>query len=112
MTYRYQIEYLASGQPQPYADSIYHVRLTCEIWSTQYGNVPEGMDEEEFREPKWRPNETWKEEEIRALLLHLRCGFFTRTAAEREHGLESYLDWLKQTAPGVWEFRTVSPFTD
>ena len=54
-------------------------------------------------------NETWNEEQIRALLPHLRCGFTEN--AEYSLG-RSRLDWLKQVSPGVWEFHTTEPYND
>jgi hypothetical protein len=105
MTYRYRVDYLASGQPRPYADSRNHVRLTIDLFRAWLGDPNDARSE-------WVPNDSWGEDEIRALLPHLRCGFIATTAKERKHGLEPYLDWLRKTAPGVWEFHVTSPYTD
>jgi hypothetical protein len=102
MTYRYTVEYLASGQPRAYADSRMHVRLTIEVFFAWLGDPKDPRS-------KWSPNETWNEEQIRALLPHLRCGFTEN--AEYSLG-RSRLDWLKQVSPGVWEFHTTEPYND
>ena len=102
MTYRYRIDILASGQPRPYADSRRHVRLTIDHFRAWLGDPNDERSE-------WVPNDGWSEEEIRALLPLLRCGFITK---EPTHGLDSRLDWLRKTAPGVWEFHVTSPYTD
>lgn len=105
MTYRYRVEYLASGQPRAYADSRTHVRLTIDYFFAWLGDPNDARSE-------WKPNETWGEEEVRALLPHLRCGFISTTAEQRTHGLEPYLNWLKKTDPGVWEFYVTMPYCD
>lgn len=101
MTYRYKIEILASGQPRPYADSRSHVRLTIDTFRAWLGDPNDERSE-------WVPNDSWKEEEVRALLPYLRCGFPTK---EPENWADAQLAWLKKTAPGVWEFYTISAYT-
>lgn len=105
MTYRYRVEYLASGQPAAYQDSRTHVRLTIDYFRAWLGDP---NDERSV----WVPNDGWKEPEIRALLPHLRCGFVAESSKERKHGLEPYLLWLKNPAPGIWEFYVVTPYCD
>lgn len=102
MTYRYTVEILASGQPRAYADSRSHVRVTIECFFAWLGDPKDPRS-------KWNPNETWKEEEIRKLLPHLRCGFTENTKWELGH---AKLDWLKQVSPGVWEFHTSELYND
>ena len=102
VTYRYNVEILASGQTGPYQDSRRHVRLTIDCMQAWLGDPKDPRS-------KWVPNETWTEEEIRKLLPHLRCGFTENT----DYRLgSSRLDWLKQVSPGVWEFHTTEPFND
>lgn len=102
---RYTIQTLASGQPRPYADTIRHVRVIME-WVPWSGDV------------EWQPDAANVEEAIRERLKGLRCGFtdFTYPPKEREATTADYfatrLDWLRMTAPGVWEFHTTSAFTD
>lgn len=102
---RYTISTLAAGQPRPYADTIHHVRVTME-W------VPWGGERE------WTPDPANNLEAIKDRLAGLCCGFtdFTYPPKDREATTEDYfrtrLDWLRNTAPGVWEFHTTSPFTD
>lgn len=100
--YRYIVEILASGQPRPYADSRRHVRLTIECFFAWLGDPNDPRS-------KWSPNDSWTEEEIRALLPHLRCGFTENTEWKLGY---SKLDWLKQVSPGVWEFHTSEPYND
>lgn len=103
---RITIETLASGQPRPYADTIRHVRVTfeCRIFR---------LDDD------WKPwDERTKEEVVRDWLNRLQCGFteFVYPPKDREATTEDHyrtrLDWLKQVAPGVWEFHTTTAFTD
>ncbi len=105
MTYRYQIEYIASGQRGAYQDSRTHVRLTIDVFQSWLGDPKDPRS-------KWAPNDSWGEDEVRALLPHLRCGFITTSASERTHGLDSYLDWLRKVDPGVWEFHVTTPYND
>jgi hypothetical protein len=104
-TRRYTVETLAAGQPRPYADTIHHVRVTME-W------VPYAGPRE------WTPNTGSNPESIASILKGLRCGFtdFTYPPKDREATTEDYfrtrLDWLRNTAPGVWEFHTTSASTD
>lgn len=102
MTQRVTVEVLASGQPRAYADSRSHVRVMFEYFFAWLGDPNDPRSE-------WRLNDTWKEAEVRALLPHLRCGFTENT--EWKLG-ESKLDWLRETAPGVWEFHTSEPYND
>ena len=103
---RFTIKVLASGQPRPYADSINHVRLFCEM-------VPYS------REPKWQPDDYTNEATVRKALLGMNCGFteFTYPPKDKDKASASdyfatRLDWLKKTGPGTWEFHTTSAYTD
>jgi hypothetical protein len=98
VSHRYTVEILASGQPRAYADSRSHARLTVEWLPTSLKG-----------DAKWQPNDTWTEEQVRALLPHLRCGFTENTVWRLG---ESKLDWLRQVSPGVWEFHTSEPYND
>lgn len=107
MKTRYTVEVLASGQPRPYADSRQHVRVIFEIVSYKTG--------------EWEPWDIKQEAIIRERLLGLKCGFvefrYPKDCADpKKPSASEYfktrLDWLKQTAPGVWEFHTTSAYTD
>jgi hypothetical protein len=100
--YRYLVEVLQSGQSRAYADTTRHVRLTIDTFFAWLGDP---KDERSH----WKPNDSWKDEEIRALLKLLKCGF---TDAVPENWASTRLDWIKKTAPGVWEFHTTSAYTD
>lgn len=100
--YRYTVDILTSGQPRPYADSRSHVRVTIE-WFFAWLGDPKDLRSE------WRSNDSWTEEQIRALLPHLRCGFTENTEWKLGH---ARLDSLKQVSPGVWEFHTSEPYND
>lgn len=101
MTHRIRIETLAAGQPRPYADTIHHVRVTFDWFFAWLGNKDDPRSE-------WRPC-SWKEEDVRAVLKALRCGFPIK---EPETWSDTKLDWLKEVSPGVWEFHTTSAYTD
>lgn len=101
MTYRYRVDILASGQPRPYADHRSHVRLTIDHFFAWLGDPNDARSE-------WKPNETWKEPEVRELLKLLRWGFPLK---EPENWADTQLVWLRNTAPGVWEFYTTSAYT-
>ena len=102
MTCRYTVEILASGQPRAYADSRSHVRVTMEVFFAWLGDPNDSRSE-------WKSMTGWSEEQVRALLPHLKCGFTENT--EWKLG-SSKLDWLKQVSPGVWEFHTSEPYND
>lgn len=104
---RFTIETLAAGQPRAYADTIHHVRVTLE--HVPYDGGSDGG---------WQPNANLDVEPVKKILAGLQCGFtgFTYPPADREKTIEDYyrtrLDWMKSTAPGVWEFHTTSAYTD
>ena len=102
MTQRYTVETLASGQPRAYADSRRHVRITIESFFAWLGDPKDPRS-------KWSQNDSWTEEQIRALLPQLRCGFTENT--EYKLGF-SKLDWLRKVEPGIWEFHTTDPYCD
>lgn len=89
-----KVEILANGQPRPYADRVYHARVTFD----------DADDADEAT--------------IRKRLAELYIGFteFTYPPKGREATAEDFfrtrLDWLRNTKPGVWEFHTTSAFTD
>lgn len=102
---RFTIETLAAGQPRPYADTVHHVRVFLE-------HVPYTGGDEGFV-----PNANLAVEPVKKILSGLQCGFtdFTYPPKDREATTADYfatrLDWLKSTAPGVWEFHTTSAYT-
>lgn len=100
MTTRSSIEVLASGQPRPYADSQLHVRLTIEISWLGGPKDPHSV---------WKPHTGWTEEDIRALLPHLKCGFPSKPPSD---WASRRLNSLREISPGVWEFHATDPFTD
>lgn len=110
MSNRYTVEVVKSGQPRPYADTIYHVRVTLEKREEWRGST------------EWEPNAGITEEAARYIIGGLRCGFtdfiypVRNLAGENISTTEDYyrtrLDWIKETAPGVWEFHTTTAFTD
>jgi hypothetical protein len=100
--YRYTVETITSGQPRAYADSYRHVRVTSECFFAWLGDPKDPRSH-------WKPMTGWTEEQMRALLPHLKCGFTENT--EWKLG-SAKLDWLKQTTPGVWEFHTSEPYND
>ncbi len=104
MTYRIDLEYLASGQPRPYADSRSHVRITFTYFFAWLGDPKDARSE-------WRPRDHFTEEEVKAILLTLKCGFPTKPNEESDWAAPK-LQYLKKTAPGVWEFYTTSAYTD
>lgn len=101
---RFTIETIAAGQPRAYADTINHVRVFLE-------HVPYGGDGE------WQPNANLAVEPVKKILAGLQCGFtdFTYPPKDREATTADYfasrLDWIRSTAPGVWEFHTTSAYT-
>lgn len=107
-TRRYTVETLAAGQPRSYADTINHVRVTFE-WVPYIKREP-GV------EPVFEPCANWTEEAVRDKLRGLQCGFTDFDYNSSDKGMDAYfrtrLDWLKETAPGVWEFHTTSAYTD
>jgi hypothetical protein len=90
---RITIETLASGQPRPYANTILCVRVTFE---------------HDWDGKGWRASSLDRNLAI-ARLQVLGCGFPDK---EPENWASTQLDWLRCTAPGVWEFHTTTPFTD
>lgn len=97
--HRYTVEVLRSGQPRPYADSRYAARVTLE-WQGMSGY-----------KDKNAPFVPWiiKENQAREYLRKIPCGF---TDAEPEGWWSTRLSYLREIEPGVWEFETITPFTD
>lgn len=104
---RVTTEVLASGQPRPYADSRYHVRVTFEWNGWRDPNA-------EF-EPQYL-----SEKIVRERLLKMQVGFVENTRDESQW-YDTRLDWLKPIDPrdnggvtvaSVWEFHTTTPYTD
>lgn len=104
---RVTCETLRSGQPRAYADTIRHVRVTFELQN--WDSRPEA--------PKWIPRKGVTEEEVRAILPYMKCGFTDfvydrKSDASAEAYFRTRLDWLRKVSAGVWEFHTTSAFTD
>lgn len=99
---RIEFEVLASGQPRPYADSVFHARVTFTN-KTSYGpNAGEYV-------PSLFFDNSDQEDKLRQLLRAVPFGF---TDSPPENWASTRLDWLRNDAPGVWEYHTTSPFTD
>lgn len=96
---------IKAGQPRPYADSEHIEQIKLEMYIA-YG-----------KEPGWKPYGVTKDKAV-ALIVALRGGGPFVMKAERQHGLDSYLDYFSPVDTeddfnaSVWEYRTVSPFTD
>lgn len=105
---RYTVQTLAYGQPRPYADAINHTRVTFE-W-VPYKNREPG------EEPTFEPCAGWSEDAAKRHLKNLCCGFtdfdYRSAPATMDNHFRTRLDWLREVAPGVWEFHTTEPFTD
>lgn len=112
--HRITVRVLRAGQRAAYADSETHTVIVSE--SVNYGS-------NEFT--PWPITER----EAMAAARAAPCGFISRRKDEREHGLESYLDSFLPRHPErrdsfgapsetaelrswIWDFVTVSPFTD
>lgn len=108
-TRRYTVETLKAGQARPYADDVCHVCVTFE-W------VPY-RDRADGDVPTFEPCDGWSEETASRWLKQLSCGFTDyKYDAKTDGSMDAYfrtrLDWLREVAPGVWEFQTTSAFTD
>lgn len=106
---RYTVETLKAGQARPYADDVCHVRVTFE-WVPYKKRSPDEA-------PTFEPCAGWTEEAVAARLRGLGCGFTEyKYDAKADGSMEAYfrtrLDWMREVAPGVWEFQTTSAFTD
>lgn len=107
--HRYTVQTIASGQPRAYADTIHHARVTFE-WVPYKKREP-------GEEPVFEPSAGWTEEAAARHLKGLCCGFTDyKYDAKADGSMDAYfrtrLDWLREVAPGVWEFHTTSPYTD
>jgi hypothetical protein len=110
---RITTEVVRAGQSRPYADTEYVVQVTFEFC---------GQLSKDFQ-----PSYTSKNYAL--LRLAKINGFVSTPKAERKDHFETYLDYVKPIEPKraseviplgdpdqevayIWEFRTVSPFTD
>ena len=98
MTVRIEVETVKSGQERSYGDTINHVRV-------RFTHEPAGLP------AIWADQ---NEDAVREILQALPCGFPKHRVYEdaMEAHFATKLDWMRNTAPGVWEFHTSSPFTD
>lgn len=120
--HRITIETLRSGQPRPYADSEHVVRVTLE--HVPYAFQAMGT----WKVGEWAPQFTTQDSAME-ILKGLRCGFISTSKMGRSDPFQTYLDYLrpldaeaggmygmkhnlKGELASIWEFRTVSPFTD
>lgn len=116
MKERITIEYVAGGQPGPYADTRDIVRVQFE----RTDPMKVGPD------LPFIPSYMGEEAAVQHLL-GLGCGFVTKQ--ERKSHWDTYLEYLKPINPkkaseiipygdpsqevsDIWEFKTVTPFTD
>jgi len=126
--YRVTWEVLRSGQPRPYADTEYVVKVIFEHvpWNSKTKDFePWYMDDDQAREelakiPGWSSTTrgTWRNHYLDSVKLLPWCNHF-----------DTYLDYVKplqvitadlviphgdpkQEMAAIWEFRTVSPYTD
>jgi hypothetical protein len=96
--YRYSVVILASGQPRPYADHFGRVRIALEIKAQKMNGAGE-----------WKPNDYWKEEDVRELAKNLKCGFPKNE--KQESWADTTLTSFTKIAPGIWEFTTSTAYT-
>jgi hypothetical protein len=104
---RYTVQTIACGQPRAYADTIHHARVTFE-W-VPYKNRAQG------EEPTFEPCEGWSEEAAGRRLKGLCCGFTDFVCPPNptmDDHFRTHLDWLREVAPGVWEFHTTAAYDD
>jgi hypothetical protein len=95
--FRYTVVQLASGQPRPYADHFGRVRIALEIKAHRMNGAGE-----------WKPNDDWKEEEVRELAKNLKCGFPKK---DPESWADTNVTSFTKIAPGIWEFTTTAAYT-
>lgn len=91
--WRIEVEVLVLGQSDEYRNITNHVRITFE----------------QNHKGIWKPSTGWSDFMVRSILRGIPCGF---TDEPPRDWASTRLDWLKNTAPGVWEFHTTTPFTD
>jgi len=100
--WRYTVTYMKSGQERPYADYVNIVQVRFEHTDHRTG--------------EFTPTVNMVEQGVREMLLVLKCGFAERTrdqnSGSMEDAFKTYLDYLKEVEPGVWEFQTTTRFTD
>jgi hypothetical protein len=96
--FRYSVVTLQTGQPRPYADHFTRVRLYIEYRPHRNDGAGE-----------WKPNESWKEPEIRELFKNLKCGFPKKD--NPESWADTVVQSVTQVAPGTWEFTATAAYT-
>lgn len=111
---RVTIDHVYGGQPRAYADSIYITRVFFEHVNS-WAPIERKDTGEDMQRGEWEP---WDMDEkyIRERLLGLKCGFTEFDYSGSDHSMSAYftlrLVYLKKLAPGLWEFKTLSAFTD
>ena len=107
--YRIEAEVLRSGQPRAYADSECVGRITI-TYQISYGPKKGEWEPCSHWDKAWQTDAlTLPDQPIRDLLRQCHVGFTDTPPAD---WASTRLDYLKQISTGVWEFRTVSPYTD
>lgn len=93
---RIEIEWLRSGQPRAYADTVREVLIRCSsTWDSTTGE----------RDGTWEP----QEEHVKAIVKMLVCKY----AEEGEGNWASpRLKTFKKEGRGVWRVLVVEPYTD
>jgi hypothetical protein len=96
---RITVETLRAGQPRPYADSIYHYRVTIE-WQGLVG----------YKNPDapFVPRPQLAQRIVDRILYGL-CGPWQELGNDP---FQRRLDRKEMTAPGVWEVVVVEPYID
>jgi hypothetical protein len=66
-------------------------------------------------EPTFEPSAGWSEEAAGRRLKGLCCGFtdfVCPPSPSMDDHFRTRLDWLREVAPGVWEFHTTAAYDD
>lgn len=103
MKYRIEHECLASGQPRPYADSINRVRVTF-LW--------QGIPGYKNPDAPFVPDPSYSDAHKGRVETALKGMMVGYTDTPPEGWWSTRLEYLKMTAPSVWEFQTRDPYTD
>lgn len=93
------VDIIRSGQPRPYADSVYEYLVSAEY----YWDSTNGL--------KLSPTYAMSEEEALAALQTLRSSK-RWVPKEGKEWYETYLDSIIEGPPGVWTITIVEPYID
>jgi hypothetical protein len=106
---RLTVIHIRGGQPRAYADSeqVNQLKFEYQPWI-----IGEGHSDD------WEPAKLTPERVIEWARV-AQVGYTNRLYGERREGegmmeaaFATYLDYIREVSPGVWEIRTVSPYTD